>query len=260
MAYEIEDIPFDEEKEPIKTIEQPKTNDVRELTDVIVSLWRNRNIYLRAYQRLDLQCQAIIRREFDGDKAKAGKVWAKIKRNEWEENPLLIQILEPLRIAMVPLEESKEAYEKDLKQLAKQHPLYEFVTSVRGLSDISFVSIIGEAGRPITDYRSVAAFWKRMGVAVIDGERQRKHTNELLAIKHGYSPQRRSYSYVIQENMLKAQKPDDEYRQVYDNYKTLQQEKYPENKPIVAHKRAMRYMVKRLLKHIWIEAKRISNE
>ena len=98
--------------------------------------------------------------------------------------------------------------EKQMETAVKKLPIWAWAESVRGLGPGSVAAIIGEAG-DLGSYPSKSHLWKRFGLAVIDGERQRKHLNAEKAILHGYNPSRRSVIYVIAESMSKAQMAGD---------------------------------------------------
>jgi hypothetical protein len=82
--------------------------------------------------------------------------------------------------------------EKEMAEAAKHLPGYEFVKSVKGFGFVGLAAICAEAGIPIGEYRTVSGFWKRMGLAVIAGERQQRKRGKEDAEAHGYSPRRRS--------------------------------------------------------------------
>lgn len=64
----------------------------------------------------------------------------------------------------------------------------------------------------------------------------------------GYSPRRSSVAYLIGECFVKA---GGEYAELYRERKTFEQTKV--DKKIIAHRRAMRYAVKRFIRNFWIE-------
>lgn len=179
------------------------------LVSDIVELWRRRQDMLRARQRLELQAQAICRRFVEGDKVAAGKLWGVIKADEG--HPLRVWV-GPFLAAMVPLEETKSDLEKRLVKLAKRLPVYQWAQGILGLGDLSLAAIVGESGTESLDgviagpgdYKSVSALWKRMGLAVIDGGRQRKVTGA-AALDHGYNAERRSLMWNIGASLIKAQ-------------------------------------------------------
>jgi len=85
--------------------------------------------------------------------------------------------------------------EKELQKLVKEHPLAPWFKSTYGASLNALAAIIGEAG-DVSKYKSVAALWKRFGLAVIDGQRQRR-VSGADALLHGYAPARRSVMWNI---------------------------------------------------------------
>lgn len=214
----------------------------------VISLWRQRQDLCRARQRLDLQCQAICRQFCSGDKTAAGKLWIAVQ--EGDADPALAMVLMPLRAAMGPLEQATTTLEKALCREVRTMPLWlNWGLGVRGLGELSFAGLLGEASRPLSDYRSPACLWKRFGLAVIGGERQRRVAGAEAAELHGYAPQRRSYAYVLSTNLIRAQRADDPYRVIYDARKA-----YELGRDIPkahAHNRALRVMVKALLKDAW---------
>ncbi len=136
--------------------------------------------------------------------------------------------------------------EKRLRKLARQLPVWPWVESVPGFGDLGLAQIVGEAG-DLANYPNPAKLWKRMGVAVIGDERQRK-VSGADALDHGYSPQRRSLLWVIGDSLLKKAGP---YRDIYLAEKARQAELHPELSRMHVHLRAKRYMEKRLLRDLW---------
>lgn len=168
----------------------------------LVEEWRRRQDFLRARQRLDLQAQSVCRRICDGDKDQAAKLWAEVKKDADHE---LRVWLAPYIAGMAPLEAAKVEREKVLAKLVKKLPIYAWAKGVGGLGDVSLAGIIGECGKfQPGEYRSVSALWKRMGMAVIEGERQRRVTGA-AALDHGYNAERRSLMWNIGCCLIKAQ-------------------------------------------------------
>jgi hypothetical protein len=211
---------------------------------------------IRARTRLELQAQAFCRRFCDGDKVKAGKLWGDIKKDE--AHPMRVW-LQPFLIGVVPFVQAQTATEKKLTKMVKGLAVYPWAKSVSGLGEISLSAIIGELGDEPTNYKSVSAIWKRMGLAVINGDRQRRVAGD-AAIEHGYNPQRRSIMWNIGACLIKAQvrkDPDDEekriaigdYGQVYLDRKAYEAERGISKAQ--SHNRAQRFMEKRLLRDLW---------
>jgi hypothetical protein len=225
--------------------------------DTIIEYWRQRQDLRRAEQRLNLQCQAICRRACNGDKEAAGKLWGQIQKGKSDDIALLA-IITPYRNAMASLDQAAKNIEKILAKQAIETSIWnDFGKNVRGLGPLSMAGFIGEAGRDISEYRSVSALWKRFGLAVIGDERQRRVSDAELAVIHGYDPQRRSYAYVLAANLMRSQGTDGPYRKIYDQRKEFEGAKEGITKAH-AHNRALRYMTKELLKHAWVSQKNIS--
>ena len=92
----------------------------------------------------------------------------------------------------------RDEAETAMCDLARRLPVWPWVKTVKGLAELGLAVIVGEAGRPLHDYRSHQAFWKRMGLAVIDGKRQGAPGAGATAedwIRHGYNRHRRSEAW-----------------------------------------------------------------
>ncbi len=209
--------------------------------------------------RLDLQCQAVLRRALGGDKEAAGKAWALIKVGKpCADLPMadMLTVLEPYRAAMAPLDQAAGAIEKRCCKIVSALPIWtHWAKDIRGLGELSIAGLLGEAKWSFGQFRSVSALWKRMGLAVIEGERQRRKAGD-DGIKHGYSPERRAFAYVVSANVMRSQRPDDPYRALYDERKALELGRV-ETKGH-AHNRAVRYMLKRLLRDAWAADRRLA--
>lgn len=175
----------------------------------------------------------------------------------------LIPFLDSLKL----LRTARLQEEKKLKKHAETLPVWEsFGHPVHGFGSLSLGAIIGEAG-DLSIYSNPAKLWKRMGLALIGNERQRKCLDKEKAEQHGYSPRRRSVMFVIGDNIVKGKSA---YRTVYDERKVREIEKAKEEALTVApaakipkgkhaefrseghiHLRAKRYMEKRLLRDLW---------
>lgn len=242
------------ETQPVAALDDRRFTDP--LIAEIVETWRQRQDMVRAQSKLTLQIKAICRRFTEGDKKEADKVYALISKGA--DHPASLACA-ALFAARVPLEEARKGYEKHLTKLGKQLPIAHMADSIKGVGHLSIAKIVGECG-DLSAYKSVAAVWKRAGLAVINGERQRKVAGD-AALLHGYSPQRRSTLWNIADPMLKAQGKDENagpYRLLYDVHKAAQVEKGCSL--IHAHNRAMRYMTKALLKDLTLEWRRIARD
>lgn len=158
--------------------------------------------------------------------------------------------------------------ERLMVKQAKTLPAYAaFVEGINGFGALGFAQIIGECG-DLSNYANPAKVWKRMGLGIVGGERQRKHADAAKALEHGYSPIRRSTMFVLGDSLLKKQSP---YRDLYLARKEVEAAKaeaagltiteagkLPKGLPasqcmskMHIHRRAQRYVEKRLLRDLW---------
>lgn len=155
--------------------------------------------------------------------------------------------------ARAPFDAVEKAALKRMEQAAEQLPVWEsFGEPIRGFGRASLAVIVGEAG-DLSIYSNPAKLWKRMGLAVMDGVRQgglAKNASKEDWIAHGYNRQRRSRVWNIGDALIKSNK-DGEYRTLYLQRKEYELARDPEMQPIKAHRRAQRYMEKRLLLRLW---------
>ena len=170
----------------------------------------------------------------------------------------------------------EKKWEKAMSAIAKQLPLHDWFCSHLGCSTLGFASILAEAG-DLSNYPNPAKLWRRFGLDVWEGEANKNRTK---GVNTGYSKRRRMIAYRIGSAIIKKK---GEYREVYDQRKAYEIERdlAGYNKPYiekcgkagmmaayttskkkieagmlpacVIDLRAQRYMVKRLIKDLWIE-------
>lgn len=142
---------------------------------------------------------------------------------------------------------------KEMSALAVSLPAWPaFGDAVRGFGPASLAVIVAEAG-DLSLYANPGKLWKRMGLAVMGDVRQGglgANASKEAWIAHGYNRQRRSRMWNIGDALIKGNR-DGEYRTVYLQRKEYELARDPEMKPIKAHRRAQRYMEKRLLRNLW---------
>ena len=167
----------------------------------IQGLWRMRQRWHRAEKALILQGKALCRSlVHEGDKKLASDLFDKVESGDMA-NDVAFFNLQPFLMSIQHFRQSRTEIEKKLAKEAKKLPAYDWIKSVHGIGDGGFASIIGECG-DISDYKSVSALWKRFGLAVIDGGRQRKVSNVDEAAIHGYNPSRRSVIWNCGTNLI----------------------------------------------------------
>ena len=172
-----------------------------DVVDTLANLSRVRRLYLRQRNSLNLAMLGMTRSElgFDNRKLKDKKEMKKIEKsnkpiktqstrivtalvsnNTSKLKDMDVDIFNHIQMlatgfldALDSLEETKERLEKQIVSAAKQLPEAEWWNSHIGLGYMGFGLLIGEAGN-LSRFEKVSQLWKRMGLAVINGERQRK--------------------------------------------------------------------------------------
>lgn len=107
----------------------------------------------------------------------------------------------------------RDHHERDMKALAKSLSVYAWTKAVRGFGELGLAVIVAEtttiddAGevRSLSDYATKERVWKRLGLAVIDDERQQKRKDKAAAEAHGYMPRRRAEIWAITDSLFKHQ-------------------------------------------------------
>lgn len=148
--------------------------------------------------------------------------------------------------AQAPIKAKRKELEKRLVAIAKQLPIYPLVESIHGMGALGLAIIIGEAG-DLSKYANPAKLWKRMGLAVFNGKSQRRVAGA-GAIEQGYNPRRRSAMWTVGDSLLKKQNP---YKELYDKRKEYEKQTTAGLTPMHYHRRAGRYVEKRLLMDLW---------
>lgn len=268
----------------------------REAVASINDAWRKRQAIVRAMTKLSLQAQAPLRRGRDREEAtKHYSVVAKDMAHQ--DYPIIAPYLE----AQQPLARYRSDYEKSLVSLVKRMPIYAWAKGVSGLGDVSLAGLIGECSGvnlatdepwSIGQMKSVSAFWKRMGVAVVGRIRQQRVKGD-AAIEHGYVAERRAVLWNIGECIIKAQWRKENtvhaYGKLYGEIKANMQARneageYSEaaleiaarmkkagSKPLAENlagrltashinNRAKRHVTKRLLRDLFVEWRRLDAE
>lgn len=224
-------------------------------------LHRQRQDFHRAEKSLTLQAKAICRRLCAGDKDEANKLYAAMEKGADDAQAEMARMLtDPFIQARSILEGNRKRTEKAMEKSAKTLPVAQWVDGIKGFGIASLAAVIGEAG-DLSNYPTHSHLWKRLGLAVIDGGRQRLMPGA-DAIIHGYSPGRRSVVWNVGQCVFKAQSQRvdketgevkieaGEYRKLYDARKEYELPRV-EGKKAHAHNRAMRYMEKKLMRDLW---------
>ena len=229
----------------------------------LTEMHRQRVDLHRAEKSLTLQIKAKCRRLCGGDKTEADKVYRSMMNGMGHElAPSAAAVSAPFIQARSLIAEQRSDCEKQMKKMAKELPVWAWVKDIRGFGELSLAGIIGETG-DLNNYSTPSKLWKRLGLAVINGGRQRKVAG-VEALEHGYAPHRRSLVWNLGDTMIKGviRKVNDddgedtgervslnEYGAIYLARKAYESERV-ETKAH-AHNRAKRYMEKRLILDLW---------
>lgn len=149
----------------------------------------------------------------------------------------------------------RKAAEKRMRDLARKLPVYPWAASIEGLGDLGLAVVIAEcpgdnlAG--LADYGNPAKMWKRCGLAVINGERQRKKIDAEQAALHAYSPRRRATVYGDIGAPLFFAKAKNYLGTVYAERRAHTAVMHPEWSKAHSDNDARRYITKRLLRDLW---------
>ncbi len=265
------------------------------LVKQIRALWRTRVDWHKEEKSLTLRAKGVCRRfcgvQGKDDKPGLARAAAMFDRIESEAlNPgdeAAAIVLGPLLAARAIVAPPRKQADKDLEKLAKQFPVYAWIETVPGVGALLLAEIIGEAGA-VGEYRTVAGLWKRMGQAVIDGERQRRKKGEEEALKHGFCPERGAIMFNVGSSLIgcmglgprpRVGEPVSQRHNEWSYYQRLfveQLRKEVEKDPAHARpakvqaktgdlvesfskhaaNKARRYVAKRFLRHLWQEWRR----
>ena len=148
--------------------------------------------------------------------------------------------------------------EKAMRKLARSLPAWEWVEGIAGFGDLGLGIIVGETG-DLFGYATKERVWKRLGLAVIKGERQQRKSGAEAAAAHGYSPSRRAEIWTIADSLFRHQwhsakedapaGPSGPYGAVYGRRKahTVTREWTPKHQD----NDARRVMTKSLVEDLW---------
>ena len=189
------------------------------------------------------------------------KAIGKGEATDYEDIRVVVLAIQP---AIDGFSDAVKAIEKKMLKLVKQLPVAAWVQDPqqRGFGLLSLATVIGEAGN-LSNYANPGKLWKRLGCAPFEkgGVTQmgatwksgkgpvKLHASDWE--EFGYSPRRRSISYLIGENIVKQNKSI--YRERYDAKKEDFQAKRPETSKGHCHNHGMLLATKLMLKNLWVE-------
>lgn len=204
-----------EDRAKSSLITSMQTPGLSQTIDALAELQFRRITYIREVNALNNRVRAMIRRalgwqwdmpekEREALNKRAGRLQGQIEKGDTNSleadastgNALAADVLVFAR-SREPLDAARKQVEKEMRRLARSLPVWAaWAEGVRGLGDLGLAVIVAEAG-DIGSYATVERLWKRLGLAVINGERQQKKTDPELAAAHGYNPRRRAEMYAV---------------------------------------------------------------
>jgi len=253
--------------------------DLSQTVAEIIAAHRKRCFAMETRKRLDLALLSLLRTALGwslalpADERDAIKERAMAIADGETDDPdadTWAGIVEAHNAGRKPFEAVEKAAARDMDRLARTLPAWPwFAENVFKLSAVSLAVIVGEAG-DLSRYANPGKLWKRMGVALVGDVRQgglAKNAAKAEWIAHGYSRQRRSRLWNIGDSLVKKQ---GYLREVYLARKAYERVKAEARGLTVApaakipakraaefmsdghvHRRAQRYMEKRMLRDLW---------
>lgn len=157
----------------------------------------------REEKSLTLRMKAICRRFVGGDKVEGTALYnAAMGSGEHPLAAAALSAISPFVTARDIVESARKEREKHMRRMAKKLPCVDWWCDQRGLAVDGFAAVMAECG-DLLRYDNPAKVWKRMGLAVIGGGRQRMVKGD-AALDHGYNPERRAIMWNIGEAMVKT--------------------------------------------------------
>jgi hypothetical protein len=167
---------------------------------------------------------------------------------------------------IAPWESERVAHEKRMVVLVKQLPVYAWTKPIKGFGELGLAQIVAEAGGPLDKFSTVSRLWKRLGLAVISGNRQGAPGKGASAedwMEHGYNRERRAIVWsIVSDSMFRHQwaaagegeetgKPKGPYGEVYAQRRARTAITHPDWTKGHAHNDARRVMTKKLIADLW---------
>lgn len=149
------------------------------------------------------------------------------------------------------LEKAEHAVLLQLRRLARQHPMREWVDHAPGIGLDGFGRLMGIIGS-LDRFANVAKLWAYLGLHVVDGGAAKRRKGE----KANWSAAGRVLMHQIGESIVKVNRGP--YRARYDSAKLKYETTHPDWTPMHRHMAAMREAEKELLKDMWLEWRRQS--
>lgn len=224
---------------------------------------RKRSVVFRVSKCAKSEADKIMGKLSNGHKGKITySIWVeegekKKKATLTDEQAVSIKLqTATLELCQPPARYARKKLEKRLEGYAQKLSVWPWVDSVDGIGPLLLALIIGSTG-DLSNYGTHPKVWKRMGVAVINGERQRKCKDKEKALLHGYNPRRRAIMWNVGECLIKANK-NGKYKKLYDDRKAKKMAEGLTRGH--AHNDARRIIAKEFLEDLWGAWKQTASE
>lgn len=132
--------------------------------------------------------------------------------------------------------------QNQMKKYLQEHQVWPWLSQVKGIGPTLGCKLLSQI-EDISKFDTVSKLWRYAGLAVIDGEAERKKKGE----KVHFNPRLKTCMFLIGQAFLKGRSP---YRIIYDEAKKY----YTDNRdwtPKHIHNAALRKMEKIFLAHLW---------
>lgn len=262
---------------PRLTKKQVDKVDVDAISRELQSLQRQRAVVLKSRIMQENRIRAIVAgtigysttmtaAERTKKFTEAGALIKSVLAEETEH--VLASVIRVTMIGINAFEEEKDRLEKVMRVEAKKLPVATWVEhrDQRGFGLLFLAIVIGETGN-LALYANPAKVWRRLGCApwtfnsktqmgaTWRGGKQGKLPAEEWEL-FGYSPRRRSISYLVGKNLLMQNYIDGEwtgpYRARYEEAKANIQETHPDYSARRCDLHGMLLATKLLLKNLWV--------
>lgn len=258
--------------------------NTEEIVNEIRQHHRKRRFAMKVQQKVERSLESYVRINYtpwkpDATEAERKKANAAAKaliaaaRKGAPEASEIFEVVEVSDKARTPADDLRKKHEDTMAELAEALPVFPFVEAIHGAGAVGLAQIIGEAGDLSNYKKSPCRLWKRLGFAPYDGlagstwKRDKWRPRALTKdewIENPFSGERYAAMIQIAQSLWFKQwigkgktedgvgKPNGHYGQVYFERRQWTAASHPEWKPGRAHKDALRFMMKRFLKDLWI--------
>ncbi len=152
----------------------------------------------------------------------------------------------PVDTAAGDLKKTERAVDLQLKRLARQHFMADWIDAQVGIALPGFGRLMGITA-PLDNFATVSKLWKYLGLHVTEGHAPKRERG----VKLDYSPQGRTLCHQLGDSIVKVGRGP--YRELYDMKKAYYEAERPDWTQARRHNAAMRYAVKALIKNMWVE-------